>query len=120
MKLTLAQTAAFVSLWKHWRLNDEDLHARERQVMDFPLSGKVLRNTGGVRKLRFAPPARGAGKSGGFRVCYFYLPVNEIVYFVLIFPKSEQPNLTPSQEKACRILSKQIRDAHETMKHSKG
>jgi len=108
VKLTLAQTAAFNSLWKHWRLDDEDLRALERQVMENPLAGKVMRNTGGVRKMRFAPGSRGSGKSGAYRVCYFYFPVYEIVFFVLIFPKNEQPNLTPEQEKRCRMLAKQI------------
>jgi hypothetical protein len=108
VKLTLAQTATFVSLWRHWRLDDDDLAALENQVMDHPLSGKVMRNTGGIRKTRFAPPSSGAGKSGAYRVCYFYLPAFEVVYFVLIFPKKEQPNLTPEQEKACRVLAKQI------------
>jgi hypothetical protein len=109
--LTLAQTAVFASLWKHWRLDDNDLRALERQLLDNPMSGKVMRNTGGVRKARFAPPSRGSGKSGAYHVCYFYVPDHEIVFFVLIFPKSEQPNLTPEQEKACRLLAKEIKGA---------
>lgn len=111
VKLTLAQTLAFNTLWKHWRLTDDDLRALERQVMENPLAGKTMRNTGGVRKLRFAPKSRGSGKSGAFRVCYFYFAVKEIVFFVLIFPKNEQPNLTPAQEKSCRMLSRQISQA---------
>jgi len=113
VKLTLAQSATFWSCWKHWRLDDSDLRALERQVMENPLAGKVMRNTGGIRKVRFAPPSRGAGKSGGYRVCYFYFPAREVVYFVLIFPKSEQPNLSSEQEKACRMLAKQIKQAIE-------
>lgn len=76
-----------------------------------PLAGSVMRHTGGVRKLRFAPPSRGSGKSGSYRVCYFYFPAPDVVYFVLIFPKSEQPNLTAEQEKACRTLARQIRQS---------
>jgi hypothetical protein len=88
-------------------LDDEDLRALERQIMENPLAGKVMRNSGGVRKIRFAPPSRGSGKSGGYRVCYFYFPMQEIVYFVLVFPKSEQPNLTPEQLKlAARWLKR--------------
>jgi hypothetical protein len=109
VKLTLAQTAGFTALWKHWRLNDVDLRAMERQVMENPFAGKVMRNTGGIRKIRFAPPSRGSGRSGAYRVCYLYIPAHEIIYFVLIFPKSEQANLTAEQEKACRILARQIK-----------
>ena len=113
MKLTLAQTATFASLWKHWELGDDDLRRLELQLMENPLAGKVMRNTGGVRKVRFAPASRGSGKSGGFRVCYFYFPAYEIIFFVLVFPKNEQPNLTAEQEKACRTLAKQISTALE-------
>lgn len=77
--------------------------------MENPLCGKVMRNTGGIRKARFAPPARGSGKSGAYRVCYFYFPVHDLVCFVLIFPKNEQPNLTARQEKACRALATEIK-----------
>ena len=113
MKLTLSQTTTFAALWKHWRLSDDDLSALERQVMENPIAGKVMRNTGGVRKMRFAPPSIRSGKSGAYRVCYFYFPAYEIVCFVLLFPKSEQPNLTPAQEKACRMLAKEIQRALE-------
>lgn len=115
MKLTLAQTATFASLWKQWRLNDEDLQAVERQVMENPLAGRVMRNTGGLRKMRFAPPSRHAGKRGAFRVCYLYFPKYETIYFVLIYPKSEQSTLTPQQEKACRLLSQQIKQLLESL-----
>jgi hypothetical protein len=108
VKLTLGQTAAFASLWKHWKLDDEDLRALERMVMENPLCGKVMTRTGGVRKTRFAPPSRGSGKSGAFRVCYLYFPRHETVFIVLIYPKKEQPNLTADQEKACRSLAKDI------------
>lgn len=109
MKLTLAQTTTFASLWEHWRLSDDDLRALERQVMENSLAGKILRNTGGVRKVRFAPASRGSGKSGAFRVCYFYFPAREIIFLVLTFPKNEQPNLTAEQEKACRMLARQLK-----------
>jgi hypothetical protein len=109
--LTLAQTTTFARLWRYWKLDDEDLRALERQITENPLAGKVMRNSGGVRKIRFAPPSRGSGKSGGYRVCYFYFSMHEIVYFVLVFPKSEQPNLTPEQLKACRALAEEIKRA---------
>ncbi|HEY1684704.1 MAG TPA: type II toxin-antitoxin system RelE/ParE family toxin [Tepidisphaeraceae bacterium] len=77
--------------------------------MENPLAGKVMKSTGGIRKARFAPPSSRSGKSGAFRVCYFYFPDHAIVFFVLIFPKNEQPNLTAEQEKICRNLSEQIK-----------
>ena len=79
--------------------------------MENPLLGPVMRNCGGVRKARFAPPSRGTGKSGAFRVCYLYYPSHALVCFVLAFPKNEQPNLTAEQQKSCRLLARQIQQS---------
>jgi hypothetical protein len=108
VKLTLVQTATFAALWRHWRLDDDDLRSLEHQVMENPLAGKVIPNTGGVRKTRFAPSSRRSGKSGAYRVCYLHFPAFETVCFVLIFPKSEQPNLTAGQKQRCRMIARQI------------
>src|SRR5690606_32693397 len=78
MQLTFVQLTGFVSEWKHFRLTDEDLRALERQLLVEPEAGAVMTGTGGLRKIRFAPPSRGSGKSGAFRVAYIYLPVAEM------------------------------------------
>jgi len=108
VKLTLVQSPLFVSLWRYFDFDDDDLRALERQVMEHPLAGKVIRNTNGVRKIRFSPPSRRSGKSGAYQ-SVIYLPAIEAVYFLLIFQKSEQPNLTPAQEKACREFARGIK-----------
>lgn len=36
-----------------------------------PTAGDILRETGGVRKIRWARD--GEGKSGGFRIVYFFI-----------------------------------------------
>jgi hypothetical protein len=84
VRLTIAQTATFVTLWKQLRLDDEDLRQLERVVMEEPSGGVIMRNTGGVRKMRFSPASRGSGKSGAYRVCYRHFPVHEIVFLLLI------------------------------------
>jgi hypothetical protein len=98
MKMTFRQMPVFVSEWKRLRLPDEDLQALERQIMEHPESGAVMSGTGGVRKLRFAPPSRHSGKSGATRVCYAVL-VDVVCYLFLIFPKNERANLS-AQDKA--------------------
>ena len=113
MKLTFIQTRTFVSLLNHCGLSDRELRHLEQSLLENPQGGRVMRNTGGVRKVRFAPPSLRSGKSGGLRICYFYFPKYATVCFVLLFPKSEQPNLTPVQEKVCRLLSRQIEEAFE-------
>jgi hypothetical protein len=57
MRLTLVQLAAFADKWRNMKLTDADLQALENQLMQNPAAGDVVPSTGGLRKLRFAPPS---------------------------------------------------------------
>jgi hypothetical protein len=46
----------------------------ERELIDSPDKAPVIEQTGGLRKLRFAPPGSVRSKSGAYRVCYAYYP----------------------------------------------
>jgi hypothetical protein len=53
------------SFWSDWvrlDLNDDDLSDLEDALLESPEAGKLLRETGGVRKVRFA--RCGVGKRG--------------------------------------------------------
>ena len=67
-----------------------------------PDAPPVMRGTGGLRKVRFAPVSSAAGKSGGCRVCYAYFPEFGLVYLCAVFPKSARANLTPAESEAFR------------------
>lgn len=67
-----------------------------------PLSGDLVPGLGGIRKLRFAPSGR--GKSGAFRVIYYYASINRPVLALLIYGKNEQDNITPAQRDALLAL----------------
>jgi hypothetical protein len=102
LKFTLIQIAEFVSRWKALKLADEDLQALEKQIMDNPLAGAVIAGTGGVRKIRFAPPSWNRGKSGAARVCYALFADIGAVYLVTIFGKKENANLGAADKQAAR------------------
>ena len=70
MNLTFIQTPMFIEKAKRLGLSDDDLQALEQLVLEHPDRGDVMRGTGGVRKIRFAPPSWHTGKSGATRVCY--------------------------------------------------
>ena len=74
VRLTFAYLGFFVSRWAALGLTDEDLQALERELLQRPDAGKVIPGTGGLRKLRFAPPRSGRGNSGGVRVIYAHFP----------------------------------------------
>ena len=67
-----------------------------------PTAGDLIPGLGGIRKLRFAPAGR--GKSGAFRVIYYFAAVNRPMLALLIYAKNEQDNITPQQQKALLAL----------------
>jgi hypothetical protein len=98
--MTLIQLRSFETHWRRERLSDEDLQVLESEILENPNGGDVMKGTGGLRKMRFAPRSRGKGKSGAFRVCYANFPEHARVYLVILFPKNVQSNLTAAQRAA--------------------
>ena len=113
MRLTFIQFSPFVADWRRLRLSDEDLRALETQIMDRPDAGVVLAGTGGLRKIRFAPPSWNRGKSGATRVCYVYLSAVAHCYLLTIFGKNEKPNLSAADKAAIRAWVTYARAAAE-------
>ena len=100
MRLTFIQLSPFVSRWRQYRLTDEDLQALEAVLAADPSAGDVMAGTGGLRKIRFAPPSRHVGKSGAMRVCYAYFPTAEAVYLFTLYAKGNKANLTQAESLA--------------------
>lgn len=112
MRLTFAQVSGFVAQWRALKLTDTDLFALEAALMDRPEAGDLMRGTGGVRKVRFAPPSWHMGKSGSTRVCYIVLVESDFCYLLAIYPKNQKDNLTRSERNELRQLTEALRKAH--------
>ncbi len=69
-----------------------------------PFQGTSL--GGGTYKIRLSINSKGKGKSGGARIITNVVVVNEIVYLLSIYDKSEKENLT---DKELKFLLKQIK-----------
>jgi len=76
------------------------LRALERELIDSPDKAPVIEQTGGLRKLRFAPPESGRGKRGAYRVCYAYFPAYGTVALFVIFGKKERSDLSAAEARA--------------------
>jgi len=98
-RVHLASVVRVMSFTKNKRGEDE-----ERGVG----TGVVIVDTGGVRKVRAAQDHR--GKRGSARVVYLYVQEQRTVYFILVFPKNVQGNLTARQKQAVRTLVGQVRE----------
>ena len=91
---------SFIVKWKHLGLNDDDMRQLEKELLENPKVGAVMRGTGGVRKMRFAYENR--GKSGALRVIYVDFEVYRKIYFVDVYQKSEKDNLTMAERNNIR------------------
>jgi hypothetical protein len=61
-----------------------------------PEQGTVIRDTGGIRKIRWAT-GKGSGKRGGLRILY-YFDGEYIVLLVTLFKKSDQENIDAGEK----------------------
>lgn len=71
--------------------DDESYAAFQQFLMEHPEAGDVVRDSGGVRKVRWARP--GSGKSGGVRVCYFTRSQRGQILLLVIYAKSVRASI---------------------------
>lgn len=83
-------------------MSDDEYRALQEALIMRPELGVVIKNSGGLRKLRWA--LQGRGKSGGVRVIYYWMNVDEQLYMLLAYPKNEQENLTDMQLNTLRAI----------------
>ena len=87
-------------------LLDDDAYAQLQQhLTEFPEAGDLLKNTGGLRKIRWS--SGGKGKRGGGRVIYYYLSSDFQIRMLLIYRKGIQDNLTPRQAALLRRINEE-------------
>ena len=83
-------------------LTDEEYRALQMALIARPDMGKVIRGSGGIRKVSWS--TRGRGKRGGVRVIYYWAVVREQLLMLFIYPKTKQSDLTREQLKTLRRI----------------
>jgi mRNA-degrading endonuclease RelE of RelBE toxin-antitoxin system len=76
-------------------LSDEEYRLLQVQLINKPDSGKIIRGSGGLRKVRWS--ASGHGKRGGVRIIYYWFVLQETLLLLFVYSKREQDDLTPEQ-----------------------
>jgi hypothetical protein len=71
-----------------------------------PEKGDLIKDTGGIRKIRWET-GKGRGKRGGIRVLY-YFDGNQLVLLVSIFKKSDQENIDAGEKAILRKLIQEL------------
>ena len=87
-------------------LDDSDYRRLQIALARKPDAGNVIRNSSGLRKIRWS--AQGRGKRGGIRVIYYKIQADEI-YMLFAYPKNKQEDLTTDQLRVlCTLVSEQL------------
>ncbi len=102
--LTFIELDGFSNDWKSLGLGDEDLSALQWCLMCGPDRTPVIKGTGGLRKVRFAPHRWGTGKSGAARICYVYFPMFSAIVLITAYSKGEQENISAAHRAAYKRL----------------
>lgn len=101
MKMLFIETKNFTKTKNDFiskaKLLEEDYFQLKKELTKNPLIGVVIPGTNGIRKIRLKSASQ--GKSGGFRICYYYLMHNLEIYLLLLYAKNIQENLTSEQKK---------------------
>jgi RelE toxin of RelE / RelB toxin-antitoxin system len=89
-------------------LTDEEYREFQAQVAANPVIGDLIRSGGGIRKVRVAAGSK--GKRGGARVIYYWAVRQDLILFLLAYPKSVTTDLTPKQvAELARIVKEEFR-----------
>ena len=68
-------------------LSEDEYLGLQSFLLQYPESGKVVRGSGGVRKVRWALPCK--GKSGGVRIIYYFKKQDDEIWLLTIYSKNE-------------------------------
>jgi mRNA-degrading endonuclease RelE of RelBE toxin-antitoxin system len=106
--ITVVETQSFI------KIAEKLMSARERTALietiaRNPEAGSVIPKTGGVRKLRFAQ--EGKGKSGSYRVIYYYYDEKNPVLLFTVFGKNQKINLSESEKNELYQIVQEIKKA---------
>lgn len=118
MRLTLIQLSTFASKWSRLRLSDDDLRSLEARFIADPEAGDVIGGTGGLRKLRFAPPTWHTGKRGALRVIYAFIKAGQAVYLFTVYGKNEQSDLSVDEKKVFRKVLGRLKEQYQARKEA--
>jgi mRNA-degrading endonuclease RelE of RelBE toxin-antitoxin system len=94
--MVFVETSLFSRLLRSY-LTDEEYRQLQNHLIERPDAGAVIRNSGGVRKVRWR--AGGKGKSGGIRVIYYWAKDDNQTFFLTLYGKGEKEDLSAADLK---------------------
>jgi len=106
---SVIETESYLRAAKDAGMAEDEKAAAVDLVASNPDAGDVMQGTGGVRKARLA--GRGKGKSGGYRIVWYFGGGDIPVFLLTVFGKGEKANLTQGERNALRSLTATLRES---------
>ena len=116
MPISFVETTWFSGIREKY-LDDEKFRLLQVALMTSPDAGPVIRGSGGIRKLRWS--TAGAGKRGGLRILYYWIPNKDTIYFLNVYRKSELADLTRTELRVLRNLVDEIASSSKDQSNDK-
>ena len=106
---TVIETESYLRAAKDAKMNADEMQSAVDLVAIDPEAGDVMQGTGGVRKARLA--GRGKGKSGGYRIVWYFGGGDIPVFLLTVFGKGEKANLSQGERNALRQLTATLKES---------
>lgn len=110
--VTVVETPSFIRDSKNL-LEGEEREALVNFLAFNPAAGVLVRGTGGIRKLRWA--RENEGKSGGYRVIFFYHSPDVPLFALNVFAKNEKANISNAERNELRKLTSLLVDTYRAI-----
>lgn len=91
----VTETPVYLASIKSAKMSADEQIATINFIAANPLAGDLIVKGKGLRKVRIA--GKGKGKSGGYRVIYYYWSENKPIELYFAFAKNQMSNLSDAQ-----------------------
>ncbi|MFI4938599.1 MAG: type II toxin-antitoxin system RelE/ParE family toxin [Candidatus Berkiellales bacterium] len=101
------ETSMFTKLSSNY-LSDAQYRELQQFLVENPNAGDIIKETGGLRKLRWATGTK--GKRGGIRIVYYFYSSKDQIYLMTLYAKNEVSDLSSEDKKTLKkILEKMLK-----------
>lgn len=107
---TVVETQQFSKRVKALKISDDAATDMINSLAENPNIGDSL--GGGLHKARIA--RKDGGKSGGYRVLYFYKPEDMPIFLLTLFAKKEKDNISQAEKKILIELCEQLTRSYKS------
>ena len=105
MNIIFIETPEFIAKIDALASNSE-FHELQNELISDPTKGKIVKGTGGARKIRMK--LKGTGKSGGARTIYYYVDLRGEIWFLDIYLKKDKSTMTENDKKRIYRFIKEV------------